>query len=101
MVMVKIVVLLFFIGALFYFVSPSKMEANWHPFQPVGWGGTLAGAAEVFFAYIGFDAVSTVAVASKNPARDLPINIIDSHIICTNFYDVVYAAYTGAMPNVF
>ena len=98
MVMVKIVVLLFFIGALFYFVSPSKMVENWHPFQPVGWGGTLAGAAVVFFAYIGFDAVSTVAEETKNPARDLPIGIIASLVICTVFYVVVAAVFTGAMP---
>ena len=98
MVMVKIVVLIFFIGALFYFVSPSRMAENWHPFQPVGWGGTLAGAAVVFFAYIGFDAVSTVAEETKNPARDLPIGIIASLIICTVFYVVVAAVFTGAMP---
>jgi APA family basic amino acid/polyamine antiporter len=98
MVMVKIVVLLFFIGALFYFVSPSKMETNWHPFQPMGWGGTLAGAAVVFFAYIGFDAVSTVAEETKNPARDLPIGILASLVICTVFYVVVAAVFTGAMP---
>ena len=98
MVMVKILVLLFFIGALFYFVSPSKMESNWHPFQPVGWGGTLAGAAVVFFAYIGFDAVSTVAEETKNPAKDLPIGIIASLVICTIFYVVVAAVFTGAMP---
>jgi len=90
--------LLFFIGALFYFVSPSKMESNWHPFQPAGWGGTLAGAAVVFFAYIGFDAVSTVAEETKNPARDLPIGIIASLLICTVFYVVVAAVFTGAMP---
>ena len=98
MVMVKIVVLIFFIGALLYFVSPSKMAENWHLFQPVGWGGTLAGAAVVFFAYIGFDAVSTVAEETKNPARDLPIGIIASLIICTVFYVVVAAVFTGAMP---
>ena len=98
MVMVKILVLLFFIGALFYFVSPSKMAANWHPFQPMGWKGTLAGAAVVFFAYIGFDAVSTVAEETKNPARDLPIGILASLIICTVFYVVVAAVFTGAMP---
>jgi basic amino acid/polyamine antiporter, APA family len=98
MVMIKILVLLFFIGAAFYFVSPSKMETNWHPFQPAGWGGTLAGAAVVFFAYIGFDAVSTVAEETKNPARDLPIGIIASLIICTIFYVVVAAVFTGMMP---
>jgi APA family basic amino acid/polyamine antiporter len=98
MVMVKIVVLIFFIGALFYFVSPSKMAENWHPFQPKGWGGTLAGAAVVFFAYIGFDAVSTVAEETKNPSRDLPIGILASLVICTVFYVVVAAVFTGAMP---
>ena len=90
--------LLFFIGAAFYFVSPAKMEANWHPFQPMGWGGTLAGAAVVFFAYIGFDAVSTVAEETKNPARDLPIGIIASLVICTIFYVVVAAVFTGLIP---
>ena len=98
MVGVKIVVLIFFIGALLYFVSPSKMASNWHPFQPAGWGGTLAGAAVVFFAYIGFDAVSTVAEETKNPAKDLPIGIIASLIICTVFYVLVAAVFTGAMP---
>jgi APA family basic amino acid/polyamine antiporter len=74
------------------------MATNWHPFQPKGWGGTLAGAAVVFFAYIGFDAVSTVAEETKNPARDLPIGIIASLLICTVFYVVVAAVFTGAMP---
>jgi APA family basic amino acid/polyamine antiporter len=98
MVGIKIVVLLFFIGVAFYFVSPSNMTKNWHPFQPTGWGGTLAGAAVVFFAYIGFDAVSTVAEETKNPARDLPIGIIASLIICTIFYVVVAAVFTGLIP---
>ena len=98
MVIIKILVLLFFIVIALYFVSPSKMVANWHPFQPNGWGGTLAGAAVVFFAYIGFDAVSTVAEETKNPARDLPIGIIASLIICTVFYVVVAAVFTGLIP---
>ena len=98
MVMVKIIVLLFFITIALYFVSPSKMATNWHPFQPTGWGGTLAGAAVVFFAYIGFDAVSTVAEETKNPARDLPIGIIASLVICTIFYVVVAAVFTGLIP---
>jgi APA family basic amino acid/polyamine antiporter len=98
MVGVKIIVLLFFIGFLIYMVSPAQMTANWHPFQPAGWGGTFAGAAVVFFAYIGFDAVSTVAEETKNPARDLPIGIIASLIICTVFYVVVAAVFTGVMP---
>jgi APA family basic amino acid/polyamine antiporter len=98
MVGIKILVLLFFIGISLYFVSPSGMEKNWHPFQPLGWGGTLAGAAVVFFAYIGFDAVSTVAEETKDPARDLPIGIIASLVICTIFYVVVAAVFTGLIP---
>jgi APA family basic amino acid/polyamine antiporter len=98
MVMVKIVVLIFFIGAAFYFVSPSQMARNWTPFQPQGWPGTLAGAAVVFFAYIGFDAVSTVAEETKNPARDLPVGIIASLVVCTVFYVVIAAVFTGMIP---
>jgi APA family basic amino acid/polyamine antiporter len=98
MVVIKILVLLFFIGAAFYFVSPSTMAKNWQPLQPNGWGGTLAGAAVVFFAYIGFDAVSTVAEETKNPARDLPIGIIASLVICTIFYVLVAAVFTGMIP---
>jgi APA family basic amino acid/polyamine antiporter len=98
MVGVKIVVLVFFIGFLIYMVSPKNMAQNWHPFQPHGWGGTFAGAAVVFFAYIGFDAVSTVAEETKNPARDLPIGIIASLVICTIFYVVVAAVFTGVLP---
>ena len=98
MVGIKIIVLLFFIGVAFYFVSPTAMTKNWVPFQPRGWGGTLAGAAVVFFAYIGFDAVSTVAEETKNPARDLPIGIIASLVICTFFYVVVAAVFTGLIP---
>ncbi|HEV8368704.1 MAG TPA: amino acid permease [Pyrinomonadaceae bacterium] len=98
MVGIKILVLLFFIVIALYFVSPANMAKNWTPFQPTGWGGTLAGAAVVFFAYIGFDAVSTVAEETKNPARDLPIGIIASLIICTVFYVVVAAVFTGLIP---
>jgi len=98
MVGIKILVLLFFIGTAFYYVSPHTMAAHWVPFQPRGWGGTLAGAAVVFFAYIGFDAVSTVAEETKNPKRDLPIGIIASLVICTVFYMAVAAVFTGMIP---
>ena len=98
MVGIKILVLLFFIVVALYFVSPATMTKNWQPFQPNGWGGTLAGAAVVFFAYIGFDAVSTVAEETKNPARDLPIGIIASLVICTIFYVIVAAVFTGMIP---
>jgi APA family basic amino acid/polyamine antiporter len=97
MVAIKILVLLFFIVLILYYVSPGQMTANWKPFQPMGWGGTFTGAAIVFFAYIGFDAVSTVAEETKNPARDLPIGIIASLVICTILYVAVAAIFTGAV----
>ncbi len=98
MVAIKILVLLFFITVALYYVSPATMAENWKPFQPMGWTGTFTGAAVVFFAFIGFDAVSTVAEETKNPARDLPIGIIASLIICTVFYVVVSAVFTGIVP---
>jgi len=98
MVVLKIVVLLFFMGAGLYFVSPSRMAENWVPFRPNGWRGTLSGAAIVFFAFIGFDAVSTVAEETKRPGRDLPIGILASLGICTVFYVVIAAVFSGMMP---
>ena len=98
MVMIKILVLLFFVGLALYYVSPATMVEHWKPFQPQGWYGTLTAAAVVFFAYIGFDAVSTVAEETKNPARDLPVGIIASLIICTILYIIVAAVFTGMVP---
>lgn len=95
MVTIKIIVLAFFVCMAFWYVSPGEMTANWRPFQPNGWTGTLAGAAVVFFAYIGFDAVSTVAEETRNPQRDLPIGIIASLVICTVIYAIVSAVFTG------
>jgi basic amino acid/polyamine antiporter, APA family len=94
MVLIKLVVLSIFIFVGFHYVKP----ANWTPFAPNGWAGIQAGAAIVFFAYIGFDAVSTVAEEVKNPKRDLPIGIIGSLIICTIFYIIVAAVFTGIIP---
>jgi APA family basic amino acid/polyamine antiporter len=91
MVAIKIVVLSFFIVVGFMWVEPE----NWSPFMPNGWSGVSAGAAVVFFAYIGFDAVSTVAEETRHPQRNLPIAIIASLIICTIFYIVVSAVFTG------
>lgn len=91
MVGVKIVVLTFFIIVGFTYVQP----ANYAPFSPNGFAGISAGAAIVFFAYIGFDAVSTVAEETRNPRRNLPIGIIASLIICTLFYAVVACVFTG------
>jgi APA family basic amino acid/polyamine antiporter len=94
MVILKLIVLGFFVFVGFKFVHPE----NWHPFAPNGWAGVQAGAAIVFFAYIGFDAVSTVAEEVRNPKRDLPIGIIGSLIICTVIYIVVAAVFTGIIP---
>ncbi len=91
MVGIKILVLTFFIVVGFTYVQP----ANWKPFSPNGFAGISAGAAIVFFAYIGFDAVSTLAEETRNPKRNLPIGIIASLIICTIFYVVVAAVFTG------
>ncbi len=93
MVAIKLVVLTFFIviGALY--VDPAK----WRPFAPNGWAGIQAGAAVVFFAFIGFDAVSTTAEECRNPKRDLPIGILGSLVICTLIYVVVAAVLTGVV----
>jgi basic amino acid/polyamine antiporter, APA family len=94
MVMLKLVVLGFFVVVGWNYTH----AANWHPFAPNGWAGVQAGAAIVFFAYIGFDAVSTVAEECRNPSRDLPIGIIGSLVICTIIYIVVAAVFTGIIP---
>lgn len=94
MVGIKIVVLSFFIVVGFCWSKP----ANWTPFAPNGWEGISAGAAIVFFAYIGFDAVSTVAEETDNPRRNLPLGILGSLVICTLFYVIVSAAFTGLIP---
>ena len=72
--------------------------ANWHPFSPFGVNGIINGAALVFFAYIGFDAVSTSAEEAVNPGRDLPRGILGSLAICTVLYIIVSAILTGILP---
>ncbi len=94
MVGIKLIVLAFFVFVSFKFVKP----ANWHPFAPNGFHGIATGAAIVFFAYIGFDAVSTTAEEAKNPKRDMPIGIIGSLIICTVIYALIAAVFTGMIP---
>jgi APA family basic amino acid/polyamine antiporter len=96
MVAIKLVAVLFFIAAGFTFVKPE----NWSPFMPYGFSGVMAAAAVVFFAYIGFDAVSTTAEEAKNPQRDLPIGIIASLVLCTLLYLIVSAVLTGILPVV-
>lgn len=93
-VMVKLAVILFFIA-----VGSSSIEpSNWVPFMPYGFSGVGAAAAIVFFAYIGFDAVSTTAEEARNPQRDIPIGIIASLGICTVLYIIVAAVLTGLVP---
>jgi APA family basic amino acid/polyamine antiporter len=90
-VTIKVCIVLFFIAVGVGHVN----TANWTPYFPFGWGGTLFGAFFIFFAYIGFDAVSTAAEETKNPKRDLPIGIIGSLAICTVLYIIVAAILTG------
>lgn len=94
MVAIKLVVLGFFLVIGSMHVDP----ARWHPFAPNGWAGIRAGAAVVFFAFIGFDAVSTTAEECRNPKRDLPIGILGSLVICTLLYVAVAAVLTGVVP---
>jgi APA family basic amino acid/polyamine antiporter len=93
-VVLKILTLLFFIGIGIFYVKP----ANWHPFFPGGLHGVWTGAALIFFAYIGFDAVSTAAEECRNPARDMPRGIIGSLVICTILYIGAALVLTGMIP---
>lgn len=89
------------LGAIFLFLAlaaPHVDAANWEPFLPFGYSGVVSGAAIVFFAYIGFDAVATTAEECRNAARDLPVGIIGSLFICTLLYAVVAAVLTGVVP---
>jgi len=90
----KLLILLFFIIVGIKFIQP----ANWHPFMPNGWQGVFTGSALIFFAYIGFDAVSTTAEEAKNPSRDLPIGMMGSLIICTIVYILIALVLTGMVP---
>lgn len=100
MVVVKLITISIFIGIAVFNVHPD----NWHPFMPFGWfqtlsdgktTGVLAGASLVFFAYVGFDAVSTAAEEAKNPQRDLPFGIVTSLAFCTVIYIIVAGLLTG------
>ena len=91
-------VVLFVIGLGVRFINPSNWGGDWSGFAPHGFGGIGAAAAYIFFAYIGFDAVSTAAQETKNPQRDLPIGIISSLAICTLLYIGVAAVLTGLVP---
>src|SRR2546423_5529090 len=90
-VITKVSVVVFVIAFGAFLIHPT----NWHPFVPTGIGGVMSGAAIVFFAFIGFDAVSTTAEETRNPQRDMPIGIIASLIICTLLYVLMAAVITG------
>jgi APA family basic amino acid/polyamine antiporter len=114
MVAIKLVIVVMVIGIGVFLINP----ANWHPFAPYGYTGVsffgktlfgqtaqggqplgmFAGAAIIFFAYIGFDSVSVHSEEAKNPAKDVPIGIIASLIICTVLYILVSAVLTGMVP---
>jgi len=101
-VIIKVAVVLLFIAG----AAKAVQTANWHPFIPrntgesghFGLSGIMTGAGIVFFAYIGFDAVSTAAQEARNPQRDMPIGIIGSLLICTVLYIIVSAIATGVVP---
>ena len=102
---VKLIVLLIFLGlgGATLLHHPELPAINWHPFLPpntgtfgsFGWSGALRGAGVIFFAYIGFDAVSTAGLESKNPKRDMPIGILGSLVVCTILYILVALVLTG------
>lgn len=94
MVFVKLAVIVIFIVAGVWYVKPN----NWTPFVPFGFDGIVTGAATVFFAYIGFDAVATAAEEVKRPQRDVPIGIIASLTVCTALYIIVSLILTGMVP---
>jgi len=94
MVAIKLGAIGLFILVALFNVQP----ANWHPFMPFGWEGVMKGAALIFFAYIGFDAVSTAAEEARRPSRDLPVGILASLAGCTVIYIVVAALLTGIVP---
>ncbi|HUO34328.1 MAG TPA: amino acid permease [Candidatus Acidoferrum sp.] len=97
-VAIKVSVVLFIIVLGAKYVHPGNWGHDWSTFAPMGFSGIGRAAAYIFFAYIGFDAVSTTAQEAKNPQRDLPIGIIASLIVCTVLYILVSAVLTGMVP---
>jgi basic amino acid/polyamine antiporter, APA family len=94
-VVIKVSVVLFVLALGSRYISTANWGTDWHSFAPMGFSGIGAGAAYIFFAYIGFDAVSTTAQEAKNPQRDLPIGIIVSLLLCTLLYIGVAGVLTG------
>ena len=94
-VIIKVAVVLFVIALGARYINSANWGTDWHSYAPHGFAGIGAGAAYIFFAYIGFDAVSTTAQEAKNPQRDLPIGMIASLAICTVLYIAVAGVLTG------
>jgi APA family basic amino acid/polyamine antiporter len=94
MVVLKLTIIVVFVVLGGFYVK----TANWHPFAPNGFAGISAAAAIIFFAYIGFDAVSTAAEETRDPKRDMPIAIISSLVVCTVIYIAVALVLTGMLP---
>ena len=99
MVIVKIVVLLLVALIGFWYIFANDTTSNWSPFLPNGMSGVLKGVSAVFFAYIGFDAISTTAEECANPQRDLPRGMIYSLIICTVVYIITALVITGLVRS--
>ncbi len=93
-VVLKVATLLFFVVVGAFFVKP----ANWHPFFPGGFAGVWTGASLIFFAYIGFDAISTAAEECRNPERDMPRGILWSLLVCTVLYVAAALVLSGMIP---
>ncbi len=91
-----VVIMVILVGA--FFVKPVNWGASWSDFAPHGFGGIASGAAYIFFAYIGFDAISTTAQEARNPQKDMPFGIIGSLLICTILYIAVAGVLTGMIP---
>jgi APA family basic amino acid/polyamine antiporter len=93
-VVLKVATLLFFVAVGAFFVKP----VNWHPFFPGGFSGVWMGASLMFFAYIGFDAISTAAEECRDPARDMPRGILGSLLVCTLLYVAAALVLSGMIP---
>lgn len=94
MVLLKVLVIIMVIGVGFFYID----RANWNPFMPNGFKGVMAGVSSVFFAYIGFDAISTTAEECKNPRSDLPKGMFYALLICTILYILLALVLTGMVP---
>ncbi len=93
-VVLKVATLVFFVAVGAFYVKP----ANWHPFFPGGFAGVWTGASLIFFAYIGFDAISTAAEECKDPGRDMPRGILGSLLVCTVLYVAAALVLSGIIP---